>query len=229
MNPMLRKLLTTLAAAVLTVLAFSPAAQAATGPLRAITVGNPALPDGAYPVTLANKGPITVTMGSIPAGCTSATGSGYVNSSNTSAPNPYLVITSTTFTGCTGPLGISVAINQVCDLVVSWDRVQPGNALPTVDDLFTDIVDSTLTVNNCLVVDGPGCDLTVNNAVDAKFHEPVKSTTGTTTVQDLVISGPGLTTDNVVGCFGMVGTGDSINFNLTFNVTSANGPINFIP
>ncbi|WGX97964.1 hypothetical protein [Nocardioides sp. L-11A] len=224
---MLRKLLTTLAAAVLTVLAFSPAAQAATGPLRAITVGNPALPDGAYPVTLANKGPITVTMGSIPAGCTSATGSGYVNSSNTSAPNPYLVITSTTFTGCTGPLGISVAINQVCDLVVSWDLV--GGALPTVDDLFTDTVDGTLAVNNCLVVDGPGCDLTVNNSVDADFKEAIKSTTGTTTVQDLVISGPGLTADNVVGCFGMVPPNASINFNLTFNVTSANGPINFIP
>lgn len=212
--PMLRKLLTTMAAAILTVLAFAPTAQAA---VTTIAVGSSTT--GNHTVTLANKGSISVTMGSITAGCTSASGSGYVKAGSPPASSSYLVITSTTFTGCTGPLGIPVTLSQVCDLVVSYD------GSPTVAAALTDVVDGTLAVNNCLQVTGTGCSMTVGNSVDADFNETVKATSPSK--QDLVISGTGLTAQNVSGCFGLVSNGASISFNLTFNVTSANGSVNF--
>ncbi|GAA1527862.1 hypothetical protein [Nocardioides humi] len=218
-------------AALVAVLAFAPAATAASTPTT-IEVGGVA--DNAWhDITGVNKGNITASLGGLDATCTSANPVGYAaDGDGVLAADPYTA--GTTYmrfsdlglTGCTGIEIAPVNITNNCDAEV---RTTPG---ALVTDAMVDDVDSVLFLGTvgapCLHVQTVGfpCSMDIYGTTPAVFHETPK---GTPQVQDLSAGSTGLFATNVTnpGCLFIVNNGDPVTFNLTVNLTSPDGLINF--
>lgn len=118
---------------------------------------------------------------------------------------------STTWTNCTGPLGLgfTVAGSGSWDVNATGETV--GGATP-----------GTITGASAAVDDPGVCSFDVNGSVEGTY------TNGTTSTLSTSATGSTLTISNVSGCFGIINEGDSATFVGTYQITAndtANNPV----
>lgn len=201
-----------------------------------VALAGPAMATGPYDVDVAGVGAGTYALtgtakGSIQfvahhnsslvtMGCTGVSAAGTVTDGTALANDIIAEITNTTWTGCTGPLGIAMAVDQkpAGPTANPWDLVATGTATPAKTDVVTgyvDNVDATVRSTNPLLP----CSFRVIGSADASFDEDSKATPGTG--QDLQVNetSGNLVLTGVSGCFGLLADGDTADFVGAFNVS----------
>jgi hypothetical protein len=181
----------TAAAAVLT-LSAAPALAATT-----YTVS----PGGAYTGTAGTTTFTDTSTGSVLT-CKSATAKGTLKSGSGLSGTGIGTITSTTFTTCTGPLGLTFTVTQVGTWSLNITSNSGGTSVGNVSN-----VDATLS--------GPLCSATVKGAADATYV----NSTGVLTLKPVSGSGHTLTVSGVSGCLGLIKNGDTSTFNGAYTIS----------
>ena len=183
---MRRRLLSMLAAVVVTV--------------GASTLGAP--PAAAATWTVSPGGPFTGTAGSvvftdvvtgIRLQCTASTVSGQL-SSGTGLSGTGLFSATFGFSGCGGPLGLTISITPCAIPIFNAESYSNGVTTGTV-------------TNICLRFSSPSCAFTVAGSA---------SWTYTNSTGVLRIFGPGTLISSVSGCFGLVRNGDTMSIDAIF-------------
>jgi hypothetical protein len=151
--------------------------------------------------------------------CTSVTAAGVIHG-GTSTSGDIADIASTTWSGCTGPLGLSLAVDQlpVGSGSTPWDIVATGAASSGTSDVVTGYVDGVgvrVTSTNPFIP----CTFTVTGSADASFDEAGQDLDVNETSGNLGISG-------VSGCLGLIANGNTADFVGGFDVTVPAGAVN---
>jgi len=135
---------------------------------------------------------------------TSGKASGTLESGSGLSGTDIGTITSTTFSKCTGPLGLSFTVKQVG----TWD-INITSSSGGISDGFISSVDATLS--------GPLCSATVTGSADASYS----NSTGVLTLKPVSGSGHVLTVSGVSGCLGLINNGDTSSFDGAYTISPA--------
>jgi hypothetical protein len=194
MRKSLTKVLLSGAVAATAVLAFSvtPAFAATT-----YTVA----PGGAYTGSAGTTTFTDSTTGSTLT-CKSGTAAGTLKNGAGLSGTGIGTITSTTFTTCTGPLGITFTVKQVG----TWSLNLTAYASP-ISTGYISGIDATLS--------GSLCSATVTGSADATYS----NSTGVLTLKPVSGSGHTLTVSNVNGCLGLLNNGNTSTFNGAYTIS----------
>lgn len=111
-------------------------------------------------------------------------------------------IASTSFTSCTGPLGLTFTVKQSG----TWNLNITSNS-GAVSTGFISSVKASLS--------GPLCSATVTGSADASYS----NSTGVLTVKLVSGSGHTLTVSGVSGCLGLINNGDTTTFNGAYTIS----------
>jgi len=137
--------------------------------------------------------------------CSSSTAAGNGRYGPSQAGAGIARITNTTFSNCSGPLGISFTVTHAGTWLLN--AVTPGAG--TVDGTITNI---------SARLSGPLCSATVTGSVPARFFN---STPTTRARLQVLPTNPGtLTISGVSGCFGLIRSGDRANFSGTYTINT---------
>ncbi len=136
--------------------------------------------------------------------CKSAGAKGKLKSGRHLSGKDIGTITSTSFTKCTGPLGISFKVKQsgTWELTVTKYSSKSGG----VATGYISKIHATLS--------GPSCAATVTGEADASFSNK----TGDLTVKPVSKSGHVLKISKVSGCFGLINNGNTSGFTGTYKI-----------
>ncbi len=134
--------------------------------------------------------------------CKSATAAGTLKSGSGLSGTDIGTITSTSFTSCTGPLGLTFTVKQSG----TWNLNITSNS-GGVSTGFISSVKASLS--------GPLCSATVTGSADASYS----NSTGVLTVKPVSGSGHTLTVSGVSGCLGLINNGDTSTFNGAFTIS----------
>lgn len=208
------------AAAVLLVAA---PAMAAAAPPYTVTVGTNT--SGTHAVTGATSAPIDFEVdgpfGPVPMTCASSSANASVTAGVSSTGVGIATISSTTWTSCDGPFGLSLDVAHAG----SWsiDVTDPTVAAGATETAVT----GTISNVEAHVSDATGtCDFVVKGTVDGSVNE---------VAQQLVVNETGdgsLKIDSVApggDCLGLIAVGDDASFAGTYDLTSANGVLAIAP
>jgi hypothetical protein len=134
--------------------------------------------------------------------CTSAKASGTLKKGSGLSGTDIGTITSTTFSTCTGPLGITFTVKQVG----TWDiNATASSGGVTTGNISS--VDATLS--------GSLCSATATGSVDASYS----NSTGVLTLKPVTGSGHTLKISGVNGCLGLINNGDTATFTGAFTLS----------
>ncbi|HEY1617048.1 MAG TPA: hypothetical protein VGG25_05485 [Streptosporangiaceae bacterium] len=158
-------------------------------------------PGGAYTGT-AGTTTFTDTNTGSALTCKSATAKGTLKSGSGLSGTGIGTITGTTFTTCTGPLGISFTVKQVG----TWSLNLTSYTSPTSTGYVSGI-DATLS--------GSLCSATVTGSADATYS----NSTGVLTLKPVSGSGHTLTISGVNGCLGLLNNGNTSTFNGAYTIS----------
>ncbi len=136
--------------------------------------------------------------------CTSATATGQL-ANGTYTTNAVGTVSATTFTSCTGPLGLTFNVTQVGTWTV--------NALSSAGGGVTN---GSITGVGA-TISGPGCSASVTGSVTGTY------TNGTA---KLAVNSGGLTISGVSGCLGLIKNGDASTFTATYSIAPSTIAIN---
>jgi len=203
---MRRRLLGILAAGALT----AAVAVMGAGPANAATwtVG-PTPPTGPFTFTgAAGQTLLTDTTTGTQLTCTSSTATGNAIRGSGQPGAGIAKITGTTFSNCTGPLGISFTV------------LHSGTWLLNAVTPTATGADGTITAIQARL-SGSLCSATVSGSVPAKFVNSNTATPPSQAQLQVLPTNPGtLTISNVSGCFGLIRNGDKASFRGTYNITN---------
>jgi hypothetical protein len=154
-------------------------------------------PGGKYSAT-AGKTVLKDTKTDTVLTCKSAGAKGVLKKGKKLSGKAIGTITSSTFTKCTGPIGLSFKVKQsgTWDLNVTKYSSKSGG----VATGFISNVKATLS--------GPGCSATVTGTTDATYSNK----TSTLSVKPVAKSGHVLKISKVSGCSGLIGNGNDSTF-----------------
>jgi hypothetical protein len=148
----------------------------------------------------------TTTFTDTPTGsvltCTSGTAKGTLKSGSGLSGTDIGTITSTSFSSCTGPLGLTFTVKQSG----TWDLNITSSSGGTSAGYISGI-DASLS--------GPLCSATVTGSADAKYV----NSTGVLTLKPVSGSGHTLKVSDVSGCLGLINSGDTSTFNGAYTIS----------
>lgn len=197
----------TLAGASAVVLSAGPALAATTYTVKAGTTTSGSTAYSAKTTGASPQIKFTTSSG-LNLGCTSGTAKGAVRLGSKLSGVALGSITGTTWTGCTGPLGLSLNVAQVG----TWNINATGT---TSAKGVTAGTISGIVAN----VSGSGCSFTVSGTVKA-------AVTATATKQLLQVKPTqALKISNVSGCFSQISNGNTASFAATYAITATAGKL----
>lgn len=219
------------AVAAATVLTLSQAAFALAPPAKVYVGGSGA--NASYPITGIARMPLSVTIGSaipLTLDCTSGAPTGVVNGGTTGVPSNALFKFTDLGLVCdnimgSGTANMSVRPNCITFTVDASEQVTDYASTSTRDSRIDGVLNLTNAAGvHCIVVDEVGCDLEIGASTPAYFDERLVSMSGVN-YQPFTVTGNGLRTKNVVGCFGLVSNNNSVTLNATFDLNAAQGAV----
>lgn len=172
-----------------------------------------------------SAGGVSLQAGSSPTmGCSTAHVNGQVHGGNTSFSGPIASISSSSWSGCTGPAAIPMTVTYIG----TWHFHGTGGETAAISDVVTGYVAGIKTRWSSVT---PGvCSFDLMGDAYAELHESVYRMPGWWG-QDLVIdeSGGNLTVSNISGCLGVLAPNDPADFAVTFQLKTFNAANNVIP
>lgn len=143
--------------------------------------------------------------------CVSATASGVMKLGAHISGTKAATITKTTWTKCTGPLGITLTPKQVG----TWYLNGAARPVNGVTKVFISNVVANVTTSL------PGCQFTVKGSADGTYT----NSTGKLTLAPRAGTGHVLKASNAGSCAGQINNGDKLVFKGSYTITTAAGRI----
>jgi hypothetical protein len=147
--------------------------------------------------------------------CTSSTAAGTLKSGS-GKTNPIGTVTSSTFTGCTGPAGLTFSVKTSASLTKSWKVNATGFSSGVATGNISGIHAVLTGTNNT-------CKATVDGTGASAFNGKVKITHSNSAPAKLkVTKGINLHSYNVsAGCLGAINSGDPVTYKATYTLNKA--------
>ena len=189
------------------------AAPAIAAPTYTVKAGTQTTGTTAYTAATTGASPqvaFSDTTSGLNVSCTSSTAKGAIKLGKSLAGAGLGSITSSTWTGCLGPLNLAMTVTQTA----TWNVNATGTTTTTGVTAGTiSGIAATVTANQ------GGCSFNVAGTVkSALTTTPTKQTLAVKPTATLAIS-------NVVGCFGQINNGDKASIKATYKITAAAGKI----
>jgi hypothetical protein len=138
--------------------------------------------------------------------CKSAGAKGKLKSGRHLSGKGIATITSTSFTKCTGPLGISFKVKQSGTWKLNVSKYKYTHSKGGVSTGYISDIKAILS--------GPSCSATVTGEADASYS----NRTGDLSVKPVSKSGHVLKISKVSGCFGLINNGNTSGFTGTYKI-----------
>jgi hypothetical protein len=148
--------------------------------------------------------------------CTSSTAAGTLKSGS-GKTNPIGTVTSSTFTGCTGPAGLTFSVKASASSTKSWKVNATGFSSGVATGNISGIHAVLTGTNNT-------CKATVDGTGASAFNGKVRITHSNSAPAKLkVTNGINLHTYNVnaTGCLGAINNGDAVTYKATYTLNKA--------
>lgn len=141
--------------------------------------------------------------------CTSSTAAGNSTRGTGLSGTNIARITSTTFSNCTGPAGITFTVTHSGTWTLNAVSYSGGVTTGTITGISARL-------------SGPLCSATVTGSVQARFTNSNFATPPSAATLQILTTGSTLRISSVSGCFGLIRNGDAATFSGTYRI---NNPI----